>query len=84
MSCLAVVREILHDGAEGNTYLAKAKSLDDIQKGILEISGCESVKVIGEISDIKTAELLSAAFNIDISNIPSFQILFNWKIAFEG
>lgn len=84
MSCLAVVREILHDGAEGNTYLAKAKSLDDIQKSILEISGCESVKVIGEISDIKTAELLSAAFNIDIVNLQSFNIHFNWSIAFQG
>lgn len=84
MAVVAVVREVLHDGSEGNTYLVKAATLDEAKLLILEANGCESVKLLGEILDLKTITLLSQFFGIDIAASEPFRMIFNWDIIYTG
>ncbi|MGV1017069.1 MAG: hypothetical protein ACOYBW_06785 [Fluviibacter phosphoraccumulans] len=84
MAVVTVVREVLHDGSEGNTYLVKAETLEDAQKLILEASGCASIKLIGEIMDRKTINTLSEFFGIDIAASGSFRMIFNWNVIYTG
>lgn len=84
MSIVAVVREVLHDGTEGNTYLVKGATLEEAKKLILEANGCESVKLLGEILDLKTITLLSQFFGIDIAASEPFRMMFNWDIIYTG
>ena len=84
MSVVAVVREVLHDGSEGATYLVKAATLNDVEKLILETTGCESVKILGQIMDSKTIKLLSEFFGIDIASSDPFRMEFNWDVIYTG
>lgn len=84
MAIVAVVREVLHDASQGNTYLVKAETLEDAQKLILETSGCASVKLLGEIMDRKTINQLSEFFGIDIANSGPFRMEFNWNVIYTG
>ena len=69
----AIVREILHDGEEGNTYLSQGDSLGEIISDVLN-GGCADVKVIDSIVDPVSIGNIEKWFAVDWKNRRKVQI----------
>jgi len=74
MSAIAIVVEILHDGNRGRTLLAKNLSLIEMQKSIMNDSGCESVEILCPINNRAAIKPLEEFIGINLDDVDKVAI----------
>lgn len=72
MGLIAIVREALHDGQYGCTFLVKDSSLLAIQEAIINRSNCHLVETISPIISKKAIVAFEVLTNLNLSRMDKF------------